>query len=361
MGEVNSPPYSRDTVTDPKPFHMRVARSILAAAACVALVAPPASAQGGPRVELDVPYASPGGQQLSLDVYSPAGDGPHPAVLLFHPGGFVGGDKSKMEEVGRALAAGGYVAFSADYRLAPEFPFPAAVDDARQAVRFVRDNAARFDVDPVRVGAMGASAGGTIAASIGLFPESGALGTGERVATVVSWSGALDLVRVYPASRGSRAALEKYVGVRGPNGRPGSATGDLQHLLAEASPITYVDASDPATLVANAPREFIPLDQAEATVERLIEAGVPAELMMPERGHALNYTAEALPVTLTFLDRYLRGFDPSPEQPGPEGPRSAFGPVATVAGGALLAVALATLLLRRRRPSPDASRHWRRR
>ena len=87
-----------------------------------------------PRVELGIMYASPGGVPLKLDAYLPGSPGQHPGVILIHGGAFRFGEREWETYLATALVDAGFAAFSIDYRLAPEFPFPAAVDDVLAAV-----------------------------------------------------------------------------------------------------------------------------------------------------------------------------------------------------------------------------------
>jgi acetyl esterase len=333
---------------------------ILALAALISLLLlpgwPQAFAQdtGSVEVQRDVPYGTAAGLSLVLDVYSPAGGGTAPAIVLVHPGGFVGGDKSDpdISLVAQFYAERGYVVFNVNYRSARDgFAYPAQVEDVRQAVRFVRESAGRYGVDPGRVAAFGASAGGTLAASVGVEGQ-GSLVADHRVAAVVTWSAALDLVEV--ARRNENALEGLYTYVTGEPGQRANRQGnvtleEIQPLLEAASPIKFVDPTDPPMFIANSPDEFMPLDQAKAMAARLEQAGVPHELFEPRRGHALAYTEEALEPTLEFLDRHLRGASPfptetptasSPTSPRPSDDGSAGSATPAVVGGIAGAVAL---------------------
>jgi acetyl esterase/lipase len=117
-----------------------------------------------------VAYAA--GPRHSLDVYAPrAGDTSAPVIVFFYGGGWQEGSKDWYRFVGGALAKRGMVAVIPDYRLYPEVRFPAFMDDAAQAVAWVRTNAVQFGGDPRRLFLMGHSAGGQIAALLALDPE----------------------------------------------------------------------------------------------------------------------------------------------------------------------------------------------
>jgi acetyl esterase len=310
-----------------------VAALSLALGVAGATVPHPATAQTT-LLEQDVQFGTAASVPLMMDVYGPGDGEVHPAIVMMHPGGFVGGDKADPDLVRVAdfYAQNGFVVFSIDYRSARDgHPYPAQVEDARQAVAFIRSNAGRFDADPDRIGAFGASAGGTLAASIGMEGE-GPLHEGTRVATVVTWSAALDLLAVAEQSLAEQdgdAAEGLYTYMTGEPGQRtfrgnkpalAAAIEELRPQIEAASPINQVDSTDPPTFIANGPvRDFIPLNQAQTMADTLTQAGVPNELMTPSGGHALAYTDEALEPTLSFLQEHLVPYGSGPLGDGAPG------------------------------------------
>ena len=111
--------------------------------------------------EKDIVYSSPGGESLELDMARPKdAKGPLPAIVCIHGGGFRAGNRQHHDRLCLQLAERGYVAVTVTYRLAPKFQFPAAVNDVKAAVRWLRANAAKFGIDAERIGTTGDSAGG---------------------------------------------------------------------------------------------------------------------------------------------------------------------------------------------------------
>lgn len=105
------------------------------------------------------------GGEIAVRIYTPESAGPHPVVVYYHGGGFVLGSLGTVDGPCRDIAANSqHVVVSVDYRQAPEFPFPAAADDAIDAVQWVKDNAAALNVDASRIVVAGDSAGGNLAA-----------------------------------------------------------------------------------------------------------------------------------------------------------------------------------------------------
>jgi acetyl esterase/lipase len=198
--------------------------------------------------------------------------------VLVHGGGFTSGDRASggMRGLCESMAEHGYAAFSIDYRLAPEYTFPAQVDDLGHAVQWLRQPAQtrRFHIDPAHVGVIGSSAGAIMAQNLGTR-GTGPLDADERVAAVVSLSG-VSLMTAEAAHLGhpSPAAAQlvlSYLGCTSPAQCPQSAA---------ASPISAVDASDPPMLLVNGTDEIVPREQPEAMLSALRAAGVPADLVL---------------------------------------------------------------------------------
>ncbi|MEV0668327.1 alpha/beta hydrolase [Actinomadura luteofluorescens] len=207
-------------------------------------------------------------------LYRPAWDGPAPALVYLHGGGWVLGDVESYDPVARALAMASGVAWvSIGYRRPPEDPFPAALHDTVAAVRWVAANAARLGLDPARVGVAGDSAGGQLAAAAaGLLR---AAGPARPVLQVLLYP-ALDLRQAPPP-------LPDPDGLRFP---PSGIDRALRAYLRGAdptspqvSPLLDPDlAGLPPAVIATA--EHDPLrPQAEAHAARLRAAGVPVTLV----------------------------------------------------------------------------------
>jgi acetyl esterase/lipase len=129
---------------------------------------PPATEEPVEQIQ-DRTIAVDGGR-IALRFYRPAGEGPQPALVFFHGGGWVVGSIVQTEATCRVLANRAHcTVFSVDYRLAPEFKFPTAAEDCLAATRWVADNAEALGVDPARIAIGGLSAGGNLAAVVALM------------------------------------------------------------------------------------------------------------------------------------------------------------------------------------------------
>ena len=124
----------------------------------------------------DVEFTRPGGKRVLLDLHVPDGTGPFPAAILVHGGGFDEGSRStNVRPLFDVLAGAGYAWFSIDYRMAPEFRFPQAIEDVRSAIKWVKANATAYHVDVARIALIGESAGAFLVSYAGTHetPQTG--------------------------------------------------------------------------------------------------------------------------------------------------------------------------------------------
>ena len=174
-----------------------------------------------------------------MDVYFPESGGPWPALLYVHGGGWMHGDKSEAAMFARLVTSQGYLVASVNYRLYPPASFPAMIQDVKCAVRSLRANAAQYNLDPNRIGAVGVSAGGHLVGLLGTTDPSEEWDVGEhleqssRVQAVIAMAGVMDLSRSFP-----NADIEAMKRV-----------GFGEYNVAEASPITHVTSDDPPFLL----------------------------------------------------------------------------------------------------------------
>jgi acetyl esterase/lipase len=262
------------------------------------------SSTGSVEVRSNIVYVTRDGHPLLLDAYLPKSAGKHPAALVIPGGKWVETEKDGQGDVKTAelLAQQGIAAFSVQYRPDTVAPFPAQLQDVQAAVRWIRANAARYDVDPTQIGAIGASAGGHLAMLLATYGR-GPLDRGSRIAVAVSWSGPTDLVRFLDETRTDvRATVTDLVGC--PAGS--ACTAEAR----KASPSTYVDPSDAPIYLANSTEEVIPLEQATEMAGLLKQAGVPYVLREVEgRNHGFGYAMsekEFVP-SLSFFEQWVDG------------------------------------------------------
>ena len=156
-----------------------------------ALLAPLTNVYGADKsLRTDIEYAKVDDVSLKLDAHIPEGSGPFPAVIVVHGGGFTGGNKQVyVTPILEPLSRGGFAWFSIDYRLAPKYPFPAAIEDIDRAIEFVKAHAAEYKIDPERIALLGESAGGHLVSYVGTQTD-----PRFSVAAVVSFYGPHNLM-----------------------------------------------------------------------------------------------------------------------------------------------------------------------
>lgn len=250
------------------------------------------------QIRRDQVFTPPGWPKALLaDVYVPEGEGPFPAVLVIHGGGWESGDRAQVKGLAERIARRGYVAVNTTYRLAPGTIFPAQLQDVQQAVLWMRAQAATYRIDPTRIGAFGYSAGAHLAALLGGIGEAGPLGQpGAAIKAVVAGGTPTDLSK-WPAGK----LVPQFIG------------GNRSQKPAEyraASPVSYVNAGDPPVFLYHGGADaLVPIDHAEDYQKLLAAADVPNELfVLRGRGHILAFLTDgpAVDAALTFLDRHLR-------------------------------------------------------
>jgi acetyl esterase/lipase len=258
----------------------------LAACGCAARAPAP-----GLRILPDQVYAERDGMPLRADVYAPLAPGPHAGVLVLHGGSWQRGSRADMRSVARRLAARGYVAVAADYRLAPAHRFPAQLEDCRTALRWMRREAARLGLDPSRVAAFGYSAGGHLAA---LLATDGAGDPAARVQAAVAGGAPTDLARF-----GDARVMRRLLG---------DAPAELPARARAASPLRHASADDPPLFLYHGRSDWL-VDAAHARALRdaLRAAGVPVGYYETPYGHFATFAWDEEPVAAAtdFLDVWL--------------------------------------------------------
>ncbi len=257
-------------------------------------------------------YCTVDGLDLKLDLYFPDHmDGPWPVAVYIHGGAWQGGDKSGgagFREVPELLEHG-YLVASVNYRLAPQYRFPAMIEDVKCAVRYLRAHAADYNLDPERIGAWGSSAGGHLVALLGVTdPGDGLEGQGDyqdqssRVQAVVDMFGPADIRLATDAV----ATLERVFGISDPSAP----------IFELASPVVYATSDDPPFLILHGTEDpVVPAVHSEALHQALTDAGVASTLILVEgAGHGFARMngpiepsrAEIADLVVEFFDSILK-------------------------------------------------------
>ncbi len=225
------------------------------------------------RQTIGVPFAAPDGVPLSLNIYRPPQAGSYPALVMIYGGAWQRGSPSDNAVFARYMAAQGYVVWAIAYRYAPQYQFPAQLEDVQAGLAFVQQHAREYETDPNRIALMGRSAGAHLAMLAAYQPDA------PPIRAVVNYYGPVDLLEGYfdlpnPDPLDVRAVLRDFLG--GPPDR-------LQERYRLASPIHYVTRPLPPTLLVYGDRDHIVLskfgrqlaEQLEATGSRAIFLGIP--------------------------------------------------------------------------------------
>jgi acetyl esterase/lipase len=252
-------------------------------------------------VTRDVVYTPAGWpQELRADLYKPVGNGPFPAVVMIHGGGWEGRSREDMTEISQQVAERGYVVMNVSYRFAPQWHFPAQLQDVQQAVLWLRGHASDLNVLKNRVATWGYSAGAHLAALAGVTgPEDRWFVEGSRVQAVVAGGTPVD-IRYYKTGTLT-------------NGLTGVPYEKNPELWREASPLALVTQDDPPMFLYHGTFDFtVGEGNAHAMYEALNANRIPAELYLMRGLEHLSTFVVDRPVAngIDFLDLYLRQAKP---------------------------------------------------
>ena len=268
----------------------------------------------------DLAYATVSDAQ-KLDLYIPTGTGPFPVVIMVHGGGFMFGDKADgagLTGVDQLLAAG-YAVASINYRLSGEATYPAQIFDAKAAVRFLRANAVKYNLNPDKFGAWGASAGGNLVSLLGttcgVQELEGDLGNKDQsscVQAVVDWFGPIDFLKMDEQFAGT-GCEQNHNDASSPESKlVGAEIQSVPDLVATANPTNYITADDAPFFIENGTADCnIPPIQSKNLAEAL-SAVIGADLVTyislegAAHGGSQFETAENLQLVISFLDKYLK-------------------------------------------------------
>ncbi len=228
-----------------------------------------------PRLERGVVYRTVDSVELALDAVIPPGDGPFPAVILIHGGAWMAGNRSSMVPFSERLVRRGFACFAVSYRLAPKHRYPAQIEDCQHAVQWIRAHASEYRVDATRLAALGPSAGGHLAAMLGLLEDLRDADADDpvrressKVQCVVDFFGPSLCERKPSGSVDTQPPPEVF--------------GDApDSLYAEASPLNAVTKDDaPFLLIHGDKDDSVPIEHSIWLDEKLKKVGVASELLV---------------------------------------------------------------------------------
>jgi acetyl esterase/lipase len=235
----------------------------------------------GIRILRDLRYGPTPGRANELDIYLPGkrDNTARPLVIWIHGGAWMEGDKSRCPAA--PLVRRGFVVASINYRLSEQAVFPAQIFDCKGAVRGLRAHAAKYGIDPTRVGVWGASAGGHLAALLGTSGDvpalegniGGNLDQSSKVEAVCDWFGPTDMTQI-----GAQADASNPFKLH-PEISPcallfGGLALATSEKLETANPITYIKGNEPPFLIMHGDSDhLVPLAQSAMLAKALKEHG----------------------------------------------------------------------------------------
>jgi PelA/Pel-15E family pectate lyase len=249
-------------------------------------------------------YAVIDGQILQLDIYRPEGIGPHPIVLIVHGGGWETGSRHMERPFAKQLAARGYITVPVSYRLGPRGKFPAALNDLQTAIRWLRAHSVDLALEGQKLGVLGGSAGGQLAALIGAMNQDG-------IGAVVDIDGLADFTgqALLDQQAAKPSAPVRFLGGTFPD-KP-----DVWHA---ASAITHAGKTSAPTLFINSTVTSPILPGREAMRDKLRAAGVDSEvIVIPDTPHPFWLFNPWFDHVIDESDKFLRRHLAVPAPTGP--------------------------------------------
>jgi acetyl esterase/lipase len=229
---------------------------------------------------LDIPYA-PISPSQKLDIYLPAnGQGPFPVLLEIHGGGFMIGDKRDTHLLPFLGALErGFAVVSVEYRLSREAIFPAAVQDVKAAVRWIRANQDKYFLDGSRIAACGGSAGGNLAVMLGVTggtkvfddPALGNLDFSSEVQAVVDWFGPVDFLHMDEQAVQNGIGMADHNAPFSPESQyMGAPIQTIPEEVKKANPLIYLHAGLPPFFIQHGDSDpLVPVQQSMALYKAL--------------------------------------------------------------------------------------------
>lgn len=265
---------------------------------------------GEPSKIADIEYAKPDGYSLKLDLYLPESgpDDRSPVVVFVNGGGWKNGSKKTAARTAAWLANHGIAVASINYRLTDVAGWPAQINDCYESVRWLRRNAAKYQLDADHIGCWGTSAGGHLAILMGTRPYPKEESTSSRVIAVCDWFGPSDLLTMPPNNVGN-GRTERDVAMSNGAKLLRATVRKVPALAKDASGLYHVSKGDSAFLIMHGEKDpGVPLEQSQRLHLALKKAGVDSKLeVIPDAKHGGPHfrTKEAKASVLEFFQRTL--------------------------------------------------------
>jgi acetyl esterase/lipase len=257
----------------------------------------------------DVIYGRIKGRNLLLDIIKKSGIRDRmPVVVFIHGGGWISGNKESGISKLLPFAEKGYFCVSVSYRLSPEAQFPAQIEDCKCAIRFLRANSGKYNIDPEKIGVWGASAGGNLVALLGVtgdevFNDKGGWeGYSSKVNAVCDWFGRTNFLIDIKKSEDEKSPysyISKFLG--------GLIEENIEKAI-KVSPYYYECKNTPPFLIMHGEEDnIVPYSQSEMFFQKLKRNKNKVTLVkIKNGGHGKGFGEKAMNFVIAFFDCYLK-------------------------------------------------------
>lgn len=257
----------------------------------------------------DVIFKEIDGEKIGVDIYQPKNDNtPNPLIFIIHGGYWKAGDKYVHTQQGIEFAEMGYTAVSVNYRLSEKHKFPANIEDIYDCLKYLIDNAAKYNIDPTRIVTYGGSAGGHLSAFIGLAANT----PGREYNSEINSSSIKGIITLYgmhdltlPIQKEHPYTIQ-YIG---------SSFDEASAKYRDASPIYHVDNDDPPLLIIHGTIDgSVSVKNSDALSDMLDYVGVKYTYDRVDGWpHAMDYFSPIYERTLWFVYQFLLETMPTDE------------------------------------------------
>ena len=264
-----------------------------------------------PDLKADLSYVENSNNPAQrLDLYLPnaslSATSKFPLVIYIHGGAWMVGDKQAI--ITAPFLAKGFAVASINYRFASEARFPAQAQDCRAAIRFLRANAAKYNIDPNRIGLFGNSAGGHLVALSGLADDvkefdfaNSDIKISPKVQAVCDWCGISDLETLLPQSHGKHELDKAVFALLGDSAKKSPV------IAKQASPVTYVKSDAPPFLIMHGDKDpLVPYAQGVELNDALKNVHAKVEFITVKNGEHNFASPETIEQTIQFFEKTLK-------------------------------------------------------
>ncbi|MCM8785387.1 MAG: alpha/beta hydrolase [Candidatus Omnitrophica bacterium] len=257
----------------------------------------------------DIPYRKVKNKELFLDIIKRVDEENKklPVIVYIHGGGWISGNKETGLNKLLPFVENGYLGVSISYRLSNEAKFPAQIEDCKCAIRFLRANSEKYNIDSEKIGVWGESAGGNLVCLLGVTDDNTFNNSGEwkgyssRVSAVCDWFGRTNfLIDIKRSEEGPYVYISKLLG--------GPIEENLEKAI-KVSPYYYETKNCPPFLIVHGENDnIVPYSQSEMFYNKLKKNKVDVTLIkVKNAGHGVGFSKKVVNYVISFFDYHLKG------------------------------------------------------